>query len=81
MSGTKSWIVLALIMLLLLSGCSALAGDFQHYPASLPAAGLMIAGKALNDRYRVVRWPMEFVLWSAVTLIGLNLAYLSIKPF
>ncbi len=81
MTATRSWLILSLIVLLLLGGCSALSGDFQHYPASIPAVIAMFTGKALNDRWPLVKWPMEFFLWSAVVLIFFNLVYLHFKPF
>lgn len=81
MTGTRSWILLSFFMLLLMGSCSAMAGDFAHYPASLPVLGLMVAGKLVNDRYRIVKWPMEFLVWSAVTLIFFNLVFLHFKPF
>ena len=56
-----------------------MAGDFANWPASLPALGIMIVGKYANDRFHVVKWPMEFILWSAVILIFLNLVYLYFK--
>lgn len=81
MTGTRSWILLSLIMLVLMGSCTAMAGDFEHYPASVPVLAGMIAGKILNDRYRIVKWPMEFFVWSAVALIFFNLVYLHFKPF
>lgn len=81
MTGTRSWLVLGLIVLALMGGCTAMAGDLEHWPASLPALGVMLVGKALNDRYRVMKWPMEFILWSAVILILFNLVHLHFKPF
>lgn len=81
MGSRGSWILLGVICTVLLGGCTAMAGDVDHWPASLPALGVMIAGKLVNDRLKVVRWPMEFVLWSAVILIFFNLVYLHFKEF
>lgn len=81
MTGTRSWILLSLIMLVLMGSCTAMAGDFEHYPASLPVLAFMVVGKVLNDRYQLVKWPMEFIVWSAVALIFFNLVHLHFKPF
>lgn len=32
--------------------------------------------KYLNDRFQKLKWPMEFILWSAILLISVNLAWL-----
>jgi hypothetical protein len=76
MTGTKSWIVLFVIMLTLLSSCTAMAGNVDHWPASLVAVAVMVAGKFLNDRFAFVKWPTEFLFWAAMTLIFCNLSYL-----
>jgi hypothetical protein len=81
MSQNSSWALLALICTALLGGCTVMAGDVGHWPASLPALALMVAGKGLNDRYRVVKWPMEFLFWAAMVLVFANLIYLYFKPF
>jgi len=73
MSRATSWIVLFVIALALLSGCTAMAGDVEHWPASLSAVIVMVVGKIANDRFHVVKWPMEFLFWSAMTLIFFNL--------
>lgn len=79
-SRTGSWVLLGAICLVLLGSCTVMAGDTAHWPASLPALLVMFFGKALNDRYHIVKWPMEFILWSAMTLIFFNLVYLYFKP-
>jgi uncharacterized protein (DUF983 family) len=81
MTGTRSWVVLSLVMLTMVGSCSAMAGDLQHYPATLPAIAIMIIGKLLNDRYKFVKWPMEFIFWSAMLLIFANLIFLHFKEF
>jgi hypothetical protein len=64
----------------LLGGCSALAGGVQHWPASLVAVAAMVVGKVVNDRSRLVKWPMEFLLLSAILLIVANLVQLYFAP-
>ncbi|MEX3013971.1 hypothetical protein [Gymnodinialimonas hymeniacidonis] len=81
MTGTRSWLVLGLIVIVLMGSCTAMAGNLEHYPASLPALVVMLVGKVLNDRFKLVKWPMEFILWSAVILILFNLIHLHFKPF
>ncbi|WP_207481891.1 hypothetical protein [Arenibaculum pallidiluteum] len=72
----KNAAVLILIVLFLLGSCTAMAGDFSHWPASLPAVLLICVMKIANDRWRILRWPMEFLLGSAVTMIVVSLAWL-----
>lgn len=76
----KSWIVLAFILTFLLSSCTAMAGDFQHWPASLTAVVLIILAKLANDRFKVLAWPMEFLLAAGVTMIVVNLVRLALIP-
>lgn len=71
-----SWLVLLGIILAMLGGCTAMAGDLQTWPASLTAVLIMLVGKIVNDRFHIVKWPMEFLFWSAMTMIFSNLAYL-----
>ena len=75
-----SWIVLATLCAVLLGGCSALAGGVDHWPGSAAALALIVAGKAANDRARLLKWPMEFAFWSAIVLVACNLTYLHFKP-
>lgn len=65
-----------IIVGLLLGSCTVMAGDVSHWPASLIAVALIIVLKIANDRLQVLRWPMEFLLASAVTMIVVNLARL-----
>ncbi|MDO6732763.1 hypothetical protein Q4577_22310 [Marinovum sp. 2_MG-2023] len=81
MTSSRSWIVLGLIMMALTSSCTAMAGDFEHWPATVPALAVMLVGKVLNSRFQLVKWPMEFIMLSAVTLILFNLIHLYFKPF
>lgn len=76
MSRTTSWIILFGLMLFLLGSCTAMAGNVDHWPASLSAVAAMLAGKVANDRFHIVKWPMEFVFWSAITMVFFNLLYL-----
>lgn len=66
------------ILAFLLGSCSAMAGNFSHWPASMIAVALIVTMKFVNDRVRILRWPMEFLLASAVTMIVVNLAHLYI---
>ena len=79
-SALRSWGVLAIVCAVLLGGCSALAGGVDHWPGSAAAVALMIAGKAANDRVKLLKWPMEFAFWSAILLIFCNLVWLHYKP-
>ena len=81
MTGTRSWTFVALVMLALVGGCSAMAGDLQHYPATVPALGLMVAGKVATERFKFIKSPMEFIFWAAMVLIFANLIYLHFKEF
>ncbi len=81
MAPRSSWILLVAICIVLLGSCSLMAGDFEQWPASVPALGVMIAGKFANDRFKLVKWPMEFILWSAIVLIFFNLVYLYFKEY
>jgi len=81
MTGRASWIVLLFLIFGLLGSCTAMAGDVAHWPASLPWLVLVVAGKVANDRIGLLKWPMEFVFWSAITLILFNLVFLHFKPF
>ena len=76
MSRTASWSVVSALMSTLLASCAAMNGNVDHWPASLSAAAAMLVGKVANDRSHVVKWPMEFVFWSAITMVSFNLLYL-----
>ncbi|MBZ0228027.1 MAG: hypothetical protein K8F58_06180 [Bauldia sp.] len=67
---------LVIIIGLLLGSCTVMAGDISHWPASLVAVGVIMALKIANDRVQILRWPMEFLLASAVTMIVINLTRL-----
>ncbi|HEX2017570.1 MAG TPA: hypothetical protein VGO17_01400 [Aurantimonas sp.] len=69
---------LLVILALLLGSCTVIAGDVSHWPASLLAVAVIVALKLANDRVQVLRWPMEFLLASAVTMIVINLGRLYI---
>lgn len=72
----KNAIGLLVIVALLLGSCTVMAGDTSHWPASLLAVALIVVLKLVNDRVQVLRWPMEFLLASAVTMIVVNLGRL-----
>ena len=67
---------LLVIIALLLGSCTVMAGGVSHWPASVVAVVVIVAMKFANDRLRVLHWPMEFLLASAVTMIVINLARL-----
>ena len=67
---------LLVILAFLLSSCTAMTGDVSHWPASVIAIIVIVAMKLANDRIKVLAWPMEFLLASAVTMIVINLARL-----
>jgi hypothetical protein len=81
MSTWRSWLSLAIILAVLLGGCTAMAGDLAHWPGSLSAGFIMVLGKLANDRVRLLKWPMEFAFWSAILFIVCNLTWLHFKPF
>jgi uncharacterized protein YceK len=76
----KSWIVLAVIILLLLGGCSAIEGGTPPPYTSLIAVAMIVGMKVANDRIKLLAWPMEFLLAAAVTMIVLNLIRLYYMP-
>ena len=76
----KSWIVLSVILLFLLSSCTVIAGDASHWPASLIAVAVIVAVKLANDRLKLLAWPMEFLLASGVIMILINLTRLYWLP-
>lgn len=76
----KSGFVLLGIIAFLLSSCTAMAGDLSHWPASLIAVVLILIGKFANDRFKLLAWPMEFLLAAGVTMIVVNLVRLAIIP-
>jgi hypothetical protein len=77
----KSNVVLALIILLLLGGCTAITGgDMSPWPATLAAVVVIIGLKLWNDRSKALAWPMEFLLIAGVTMIVINLGRLYFLP-
>lgn len=76
----KSWIVLSIILLFLLSSCTVIAGDTSHWPASVIAVVVIVAVKLVNDRMKLLAWPMEFLLASGVIMILINLTRLYWLP-
>lgn len=73
-------VILLVIIAFLLGSCTVIAGDVSHWPATLIAVGIIVVMKIANDRLRVLGWPMEFLLASAVTMIVINLIRLYFLP-
>ena len=67
---------LVIILLFLLGSCTVMSGDVHHWPAMLIATLLILTLKIFNDRKKLLSWPMEFLLFAAVTMIIVNLAWL-----
>lgn len=65
----RSWIVLLIILSALTGGCTVLTGDVSHWPSTLAAIAFLIPAKWLNDRVKLLAWPMEFLLASGVVMI------------
>ena len=76
----KNAIGLLVIILLLLGSCTVMAGGASHWPASAIAVVVIVVMKFANDRFRVLNWPMEFLLASAVIMIVSNLTRLYFLP-
>ncbi len=76
----RSWVVLVVIVILLLGGCSAIEGAPPPPYASLIAVALIVVMKVVNDRIKLLAWPMEFLLASAVVMIVVNLIRLYYTP-
>ena len=72
----KNAIGFLIIILFLLGSCTVIAGDVSHWPASLVAVCVIVAMKLGNDHFKILNWPMEFLLVAAVTMIVINLARL-----
>ena len=80
MSGKKSWIVFLICIVALVGGCTALAGGGEPWLPCLIWVAIVAPLKALNDRYRKFVWPMEFIAWSVILLITINLLWLRYVP-
>ncbi len=82
MSAAKSggWLFLVLYILGLFGGCTLLAGgvNMDWGPAFAFWTVLLVPLKMLNDRLKKMKWPMEFVTWTIVGLITMNLIWLGI---
>jgi len=76
----RSWVILLFILMFQLGSCTAMAGNVEPWPANLIAFALIIALKLWNDRAKVLGFPMEFLLFSTVIMIVVNLARLYIVP-
>lgn len=76
----KGWIILLFILAFQLGSCTAMAGNIEPWPAMLVAVVLIIALKLWNDRSKVLGFPMEFLLFSTVIMIVVNLTRLYLIP-
>lgn len=76
----KSWIILVFILLFQLGSCTVMAGGTEASSAMLVAVVLIVGLKLLNDRYRILGFPMEFLLFSTVIMIVVNLVRLYFLP-
>lgn len=76
----RTWIVLAVILSVLLGSCTVLTGDMSHWPSSLAAVVFLVPLKWLNDKVKVLAWPMEFILASGVTMIVFSMIRLYFTP-
>ncbi len=76
----KGWIILLFILAFQLGSCTAMAGNIEPWPAMLVAVMLIIALKLWNDRSKVLGFPMEFLLFSTVIMIVVNLTRLYLIP-
>ena len=80
MSGIRSWVLFFICVLGLFGGCSAMEGGIGHWLPFLIWLAVVAPMKALNDRFRKVPWPVEFILWSVILLITINLLWLRYTP-
>ncbi len=76
----KRFIGLGVILLFLLSGCAAIEGGPPPPLTSVLAVAAIVGMKFANDRIRLLAWPMEFLLASAVLMIVFNLVRLYYMP-
>lgn len=82
MSGSRAglgrWLALAVLVLLLFGSCRLLAGrvSAEWGPAFLIWVVLLIPLKLINDRYRKMKWPMEFITWAVILLFTVNMLWL-----
>lgn len=72
------WLFICLYILALFGGCTAFAGGVttEWIPPFAIWIGLTFMFKVLNDRFKKVKWPMEFVMWSVLLLVAINLVWL-----
>ena len=76
----KSWVILLFILAFQLGSCTAMSGSLEPWPANVIAVVLIVALKLWNDRSKVLGFPMEFLLFSTVIMIVVNLARLYLIP-
>jgi hypothetical protein len=48
-------------------------------PAFLFWLVLVFVAKVLNDRREKLKWPMDFITWSIIALVAINLVWLGIS--
>ena len=80
MSAFRSWVLFVICILGVFGGCSAMAGGVSHWSPFLIWLAVVAPMKALNDRFRKVPRPIEFILWSIILLITINLLWLRYTP-
>ncbi len=75
------WIALVIFIAVLFGGCTLLAGNVNGTwtPAFIAWVVLLLPLKVLNDRFRKMKWPMEFITWAVILLIALNLVWLGVS--
>lgn len=76
----RSQFALVIIICFLLGSCTTMAGGIDHWPAMVLATVAIIGLKIFNDKRKILAWPMEFLLFAAVTMIVMNLAWLYFLP-
>lgn len=76
----KRFVGLGIVVALLLGGCAAIEGGAPPPFTSVLAVAAITGLKFLNDRFKFLAWPMEFVLASAVLMIVFNLVRLYVTP-
>lgn len=75
-----SWIVLAVILSVLAGIGTVLSGDITQWSSTLAAVAFLVPAKWLNDRVKLLAWPMEFLLASGVTMIVFSMIRLYFTP-
>jgi hypothetical protein len=58
------------------SSCTALTGSFASTVPYLIWVGCMLALFFANRKVEFMAWPIEFMLWTAILLVFVNLLWL-----